>query len=145
MAKTNFTKVEEILDENLRKMTADHLLNQTKKTDKPNSHKKLLTEVQKQLISSLKRHLTGILRKESEAYNKMDVNKSELTRLINHPEDLSPQEWEALNQIHKKIAAFKEELRHKLPTIDNESLVEAQRKKHVNKRFNTNDKWLPLQ
>jgi hypothetical protein len=143
MGKTNFTKVEELLDQNLRKISVTHLLDEADKAKGLASSPKKTQELQKQLITSIKRDLSG-MKKNAEMYDKIGIKHKDLKRLIEHPETLSAEEWESLSQIHKKIAAFKEELKEKLPKIDNESLVESQRKKHLTKRFNVNDKWLPL-
>ncbi len=124
-------------------MTADYLLDQTKKKDQEESKTKL-TELQKQLISSIKHNLIGIPPKETEVYSRIGISKNELQQLIGSPEALTVEDWTTLEQIQKKILKFRKELKQKLPNIDNDSLVESQRKKHINKRFNTNDKWLPL-
>lgn len=141
MPKTNFTKVEELLDQNLLKMTVNLLLDETATEKEKNPH---LTEANRQLLLSIKQDLHKIPKKNKAIYEKIGIKKKELDHWMEHPDALTPQEWETLNQMHQKIQAFKDELKKKLPAIDNEGLVEAERKKHINKRFNISDKWLPL-
>ncbi len=143
MSKTNFTKVEELLDQNLRKMSVNHLLEESDKAKASSSSPPNTQNMHKHLLADIKRELTGI-KKNAKLYEKIEVSQKELKRLTENPEKLTEPDWEALDRIHQKLAAYKVELKEKLPQIDNESLVEAQRKKHITKRFNVNDKWLPL-
>lgn len=151
MAKTNYTKVEEMLDQGLRKITVEHLFEMAdvaaatgnppagteKKGQQPD-------KAQSHLITSLQRELKMLKKQEQDIYVKLGIKKKVLKRMIENPQDLTPEDWQSLKQIQEKIIAFREELKKKLPSVNNDELVETERFRHLTKRFNVNEKWLPL-
>lgn len=141
MAKTNFTKVEDMLNQGLHKITVSHLLDEADaaKGSAPKDN------ANRALISALQRDLKLLHKKDHETYTKLGIKKKFLKKIIETPESLTPEELETLKQIQGKIKVFKEELKNKVPPVNDESIVEAERTKHINKRYNVNDKWLPLQ
>jgi hypothetical protein len=149
MPKTNYTKVEEMLNQSLHKIQVNHLLEEADEATKSQgsavsaeSAKKLSSTT---LISSIQRDLKNLYKKDSATYIKLGIKKKYLKRWIETPEALTPEEMETLKQIQEKIKIFKEELKTRLPAIQDEAIVESQRTKHINKRYNVNEKWLPLQ
>jgi hypothetical protein len=144
MSKVNFTKVEEMLTQGLQKITVNHLLVEADAAKAVNAKS---TEISsnRQLIASVQRDLTLLHKKDHETYVKLGIKKKFLKKLIETPDSLTPEELESLKQIQEKIKVFKEELKKTLPAINDEAIVESQRTKHINKRYNVNDKWLPLQ
>lgn len=161
MPKTNFTKVEEVLEQGLRKYSIDYLLEEADavtasqpKTRNPTiayapeSSKPAaapqLTKSQMQLIQALKRDLPRLQKKDPEMFAKLGIVKKDLKKMIANPTTLKPEDWEALKQIKTKFDLFKVELAKELPQQSNEDLVEAERRDHLKRRFNVNKKWLPL-
>lgn len=145
MAKVNFTKVEDMLNQGLQKISVGHLLNEAdaaKGISKPSDAE---VSSNRRLLTSIERGLKTLQSQDPEAYAKMGIKKKSLKKMIEAPEKLTPQEVETLKEIEEKIKKFKEELQETLPSLDNESIIESQRSKHINKRYNVNDKWLPLQ
>jgi hypothetical protein len=63
---------------------------------------------------------------------------------LENPAALSAEEWQKVKEIHQKVMEYKKELLQKLPPLTDEQLVAAERKKHINKRYNINERWLPL-
>jgi hypothetical protein len=141
MAKTNFTKAEEILAHDLQQITVNHLLELTPK--KGDSSPKL-EKIHQRLIASLQRELKSLRKKEPEIYTKVGIEKDYLKKLLEKTSPLTEKEAEALKQLDEKVKIFKEELKKLFPEANDEGIVEAERIKHINKRFNVKEKWLPL-
>lgn len=151
MVKTNYTKVDGILENQLRRMTVEHDLKENIESVKENANEppdpnaSAIDKVQQRLIAALKRDLQKLhLANHREMYASLDMKKSDLKKKIESPEKLTPEEWETIKQIKAKIDKYRSELKEKLPQQSDDAIVEAQRNKHVNKRFNVNEKWLPL-
>ncbi|MCE5318883.1 MAG: hypothetical protein LLG04_16165 [Parachlamydia sp.] len=160
MPKTNFTKVEEVLEQGLRKYSAEHLLEQADEAS--SSHPKSrnptiayasdaektktspLTKDQNQLIHSLQRDVKNLQKKGKGMYSKLGIGKTDLRKMIDNPKELSPEDWKKIQQIREKIDQYKSELMKQLPQQSDEEIVESERKDHVNRRYNVNKKWLPL-
>lgn len=144
MAKTNFTKVEHAFDDEMRKQMRDELLKEadrvTGNTPPENVHidaqKKIAAE-RKQLIQALQHHI----KEHDEAIFdiQIGVNKEMLEDLLKKGIELTDVDYENLKKMKKKIDRYK-----KSHEDYNEKIVEQERKKHINKRFNVRDKWLPL-
>lgn len=138
MPKTNYTKVEEVLEQGLRKMNIDQLFDETGKTGPKElkAQKKLLETVQREIkFFDSKKHKT--------LYEGLGLKKQDIKALLSNAQ-LTPTEWEKIKEIKAKIDKYRRELAAQLPSETNENLIEQERVKHINKRYNVNDKWLPL-
>ncbi len=144
MAKTNFTKVEKIFDDGKAKQMRDDLLkeadlasgNVTPKNPVIEAQKKLASE-RKILIQALTHHLKE--HDESTFELKIGFSKDLLEDLLKKGHSLTDEEYAILQKMKKKIERYKKNHENY-----DEKLVEQERKKHINKRFNVRDKWLPL-
>ncbi len=145
MAKTNFTKVEEALNEGLRKMEVGKLLGQTedkKAAERETTAPKKLTNEQFALVTKLQIELKYLKRAGLDPFEKLKINKSELKKMLLGATELGPQEWDKLKKYKEQLDGFRKEQEK---TVTDDSAVEQERRKHVNKRFNINNDWLPLQ
>lgn len=144
MAKTNFTKVEASLDEGLQKMKVNQLYEITESEKNPR-RASLKEQEQKQLLINTLQHDVKIIEKhDHEMYGKIGIEKKELKELIANSKNLSPKDWELVKQIQQKVAVYKEEILKNFPQPSDDQLIEKERRKHINKRFNVNERWLPL-
>ncbi len=135
MAKANYTKVEEALDEGLRKMTMQQLHALADgKTDEAK-------ESQGKLIATLKLDLRLIAKTDAALFAKLEIDKIQTKKLLENPSTLTPEDWKGLIQLKERIDVWKKEF---TALQTNDQLIEKERVKHINKRFNTNEKWLPL-
>lgn len=144
MAKTNFTKVELALEEGLRKMTVSRLceladiaagIGQSEQSEET------LTKAQRLLIRRIQLDLMRLRKKDSKIYAKLKIKKSELTKKLEDPESLTKDDWKELKALRKKTKTMIETY---YPKSSNEKLIEHEQERHVTKRFNVNEKWLPL-
>lgn len=144
MAKTNFTKVEAALDEGMRKMTMQHLHALTDSLSSINTDEiKTNIEAQKKMITILKFELNWMHTHDISLHKKIGIKKSEIDALLSKP-SLELEDLEKIKDIKAKIDTLKKEISEESSVTDDQ-LIEKERIKHINKRFNVNDKWLPLQ
>lgn len=161
MSKTNFTKVEESLNEGIRKMEVRKLLKEADQAQAernasanvPTSQSQntaettlntQLTESRTHLLTSLQKDLKNLHKEHPPFYTKLGVKSKDLKKFLENPSSISPQDWEKLKKIKNEIDNYKKELTKNLPQSSDEDLVNVARTKSINKRFNVNDKWLPL-
>ncbi|MDP1835098.1 MAG: hypothetical protein Q8K75_04130 [Chlamydiales bacterium] len=143
MTKTNFTKVEEALAEGMRRIELDKL---NKEADTIQGKAPLTTEKQdqeKQRRLALKLALKWAWSKDKDFYTKQKIDRTEIKELLEKAE-LNEEEWAKITETLKRVEAFKTELESKQGIKNDSDMIEKQRKKHVTKRFNVNDKWVPL-
>lgn len=149
MAKANYTKVEEAFAEGLLKMEVSKLLDiadqaaqnapagEEKDTPKP-------TSAQRQLLIVLKYEFRHLKKQGHDPHKKFNLDRKQFKKFLDDPGEITIQEWEKLKTITQQIVAFKAELEKAQPQVTPEEVVEQERRKQKNKRFNVNDKWLPL-
>lgn len=96
-------------------------------------------------IVLLKRHILWMRKKKIEKiYESIGITEEEFKEL-RQKEIFTPQEERRIVELLEKAKAFKQQVIEKLGLQDDEKVIEAQRKKHINKRFNVKESWLPLQ
>lgn len=152
MAKTNYTKVEEVLNEGLRKIKVNQLLEEADAAAAVGGSQEMQEREgaptdetgRTHLIATLKHDLKQLHKQKHDPYEKLGLKKSELNKFLDNQEALTPQDWEMIKQLRKRIDEFKEELAKNLPSTTDDDLIKQARRKHINKRFNVNEKWLPL-
>lgn len=142
MAKTNFTKVEEKLDEGLRKMTVEHLLELADAATKPKDNKQDHSRLQ--VILSLQRDMKFLDKENQTPYELFGMNKKTISKYLKNPDKLTAEEWEGVKQIQGKVHKFRKDFEKNSTQSNDDNLIEQQRRSHITKRFNINDKWLPL-
>lgn len=145
MSKTNFTKVEKAVEDGLQQIIVNHLLeladeaNPKKSSTTPLSH-----DQRTALLQTLNRNLKQLNKSDSAAYKKLSPLKNELKRLLSISAEFTPEDWKKVKEIKDKIELYRKEISKNLPHPSNDEIVEQERLKHINKRFNINDGWLPL-
>lgn len=141
MAKTNFLKAEEALTAALQKMSVEQLFEQASARDNPATEENAKRDQARlYIIKTLQLELKKLHRHDSEIYKKLGIKRKELDVYLEFPAKISSETW-------KKIVALKakvEEFSKNLPEKTNDQLIEIERQKHITKRFNVNEKWLPL-
>ena len=139
MAKTNFTKVESLLEKGMEKRLVEKLIVET-----GGKKKGLGSNPKLYLIESLHWDVMVLPDLDKKFFKKLGVSKKDIFKLIKNPASLTDKDWQIVKDIRAKIDVLKKEILKKAST-SNEELIEHERKRHVNKRFNVNERWLPLQ
>jgi len=144
MAKTNFTKVEDAFESEKRKQQKEALLKEADLASGNLIEENPQIEQQKK-IQAKRNLLVKALKRDLKIYGpeifdkKFGITKKKLELLLKKEMDLTDSDYAILETVKQKIAHFKDS---DLDFDDN--LIQQERKKHINKRFNVNDKWLPL-
>jgi viroplasmin and RNaseH domain-containing protein len=151
MAKTNFSKVEEQLDKGLLKMKVNHLLDLA---DKQNVTKQPKEEIQEEvntlkkskeaLIKGIQHDLKLLLSKEKDLQSSLNIDVEAISKRLENPEDLTDEDWEQIKVIKKQIEAYSQDLLSPVEKGLNKDIIDFERNKHINKRYNIRDGWLPL-
>jgi hypothetical protein len=147
MAKTDFTKVEEALNAGLRKMEVNRLLDiadEVQGKKKEGESELPVAPEQRQLLTVLRSGIKYLRKLEKDPFEKSTFQKEEIIELLQNPDKLNKEQWEKLEAFRKHVSAFKASLEKGDGEKKDENLVEQERKDQKQRRFNVNDKWLPL-
>lgn len=145
MSKTNFSKVEKSLEEGMIKIKSQNLLKEADAYAAKTPKESVPTKEECQAaLTGIERDLKKLLKQDEKIYKKLGFHKMDLKKLLSNPSLLTPQDWKTVKDIKERIEKYKKELAARLPFESDEDLVENQRTKHLTKRFNINDRWIPL-
>lgn len=140
MSKTNFTKVEEALAEEMRKMAIQKIVGSSSKAPPEDEH-----NASQKIIKQLIRDINPLIKKDKQIFSRLGFQKEQIKSILEEdPLNIKAEDWKILMQFKEKLDSYKAEKKKKAEGIE-ETLVEDERRKHINKRFNINDEWLPLQ
>lgn len=155
MAKTNFTKVEELLQDAITKKQVENWGKQAdiaQKVERPEMRKLVEKASQasekievdkKALIHALTRAKKDY--KDPQFYELIGISADELSALLANPKELKQEDWNRLQTIRTLVAEYKKkDIEKHVDKSGDEAIVNDERRKHINKRFNVRDKWLPL-
>jgi hypothetical protein len=142
MAKTNFTKVEEALRDGLDKMLKESLLEEADAAQGKPSQKQHTTD---QLLAKIRHEFKYLYKIDKEVFQKIGINDKILKELLLTTTSLTQKDIDVLKEVLRRIESYRTEMQKKNPQASDEQLIEDQKKKHINKRFNVRDDWLPLQ
>ncbi|MDB6081782.1 MAG: hypothetical protein JWO53_1054 [Chlamydiia bacterium] len=93
----------------------------------------------------LRKHLLWFKRKKvKDSYGLVGTSEEEIKELRKKG-TLTKEELQHIEQLLAKASDVKVKLIKKLGLEDDSTLVEKERKKHITKRFNIKETWLPLQ
>lgn len=139
MGKTNFSKMEAALDKELLQMTVAQLLEAAGKGNKR------VPNILRQRLLTLQQDLRWLLKDDKHLYTALEVTQDDLVQLLKAKADtLKKEDWTRVAHLERTCQKLKKELGTRRGTADDEALIEKERQKHLKKRFNVNDKWLPL-
>lgn len=146
MSKTNFSKVEKSLEEGMIRMKSQSLLKEADEAagNKENEAKVPPKEVCNAVLTNLEKELKKLRKADEESYKKLELPKLDLKKLITTPSLLTPQDWKEVKEIKERLNLYKKELASRLPQESDQDLIDLERSRHVNKRFNVSKKWIPL-
>lgn len=155
MAKTNFTKVEELLQDSIVKKQVENwgkMADIAQQVVRPEMRKLVekaslaaeKVEIDKKaLVHALTRAKKDY--KDPKFYEAIGISPEELDALLKNPKELKSEDWNRLQDIRSKVAAYKKsDIEQHIEKSGDDAIVNEERRKHINKRFNVRDKWLPL-
>lgn len=148
MAKVDFTKSEQLLNDGLLKMSVKQLL---QLADKVNTFGRpfdpdALPSIQARsiLLTFMEHDLEKMSKVEEKIYTQVGIRRKDLRNIIEKANYLTQDDWIKLKAIRTRVIQYKKDLAEKIPHLTDDEIVILERKKHINKRFNVREKWLPL-
>lgn len=146
MAKVNFTKVEGAFDKALQKLFIDHLselaaIANVIQDPQSNISSKSIEEI----IARFQKELKKLKKQDPKLYERLNLSPEAEERFALPSKDYLQEDWMRLRALKLRIDELKHEL-YGQESVDaeNEKIVIKERRRHVNKRFNIRDGWLPL-
>jgi hypothetical protein len=146
MAKISFSKVESILEDSLRKLMIEHLnelgtianlLSESKPKSSPETMEKILTR--------FRDHLKKLKKYDPKLYKRLHISSEERKRFSLSIQELTSTDWAKIKEIRETIHELKKDLHgQEVHREEDEKRIEQERVKHINKRFNIREGWLPL-
>ncbi len=146
MTKPSFSKIEELLDDTFRKMFIERLAELAaivNLINDPNS--KLSPKYINDIILKFQIELRKLKEHDKKLYQRLELAPDEEKNFMRSASEFTTKDWERLKILKNKIQELKAELFGEIVTSEtDEKYIEKQRVKHVNKRYNIRDNWLPL-
>ena len=142
MAKSDFSKAEEFFEKEIQQLKIDKIVESTESVeslDAINQYRLVNT-----LLTVLKYEIKRLTRLGVNPYELLKIDKSELKKFINQPGEVTLVEWEKIKKWKNEIDSLMLRYESNDSVIEDEEEIERARQIHINKRFNVNDKWLPL-
>lgn len=145
MSKVNFSKAEQALTDTLQKIYKDQIAELAIIATLVNiPHPQLAQEKIDETLNKLKTEVQHLKDHDPKLYARLNMTKKE-EQLIFSSTPMKPKSWARLGLLKNKIDELKKELYGEMVADETISKqIEEERKKHINKRFNIRDNWLPL-
>lgn len=148
MAKTNFSKIEMLLNEGLMQVQVKSLLEladvASGKGEGAKDNPARVLQARKAIARILQHEVSFMYKDNPNIYTMLGIDKDKFFQIVDHADKINNEDWEYLSALKTKVDVFRKGKQAMVNPQKNEELIESQRKKHINKRFNVNDKWLPL-
>ena len=144
MAKTNFSKVEESLQQGMNKLAIKKIVDSTdsKVAEKQVAEESRLNK--KKICIYLIGELKRLSKSDKSIYSKLGTNMANAKKLLENPKKLTDEEWKFVLKLKAKIEAYKVAFSANIKELSNEEFVEKEREEQANSRFNIQKKWLPI-
>lgn len=146
MPKVNFSKVERSFDRALQKLLIDNLselASIANVINDPQTH--ISSKVIEEIIIKFQKELKKMKKKDPILFKKLRLSTEEEERFHLPISDYIQEDWLRLKLLKLRIDELKREL-YGQDSIEekNEKQVVKERRRHINKRFNIREGWLPL-
>jgi len=148
MAKTNFSKVEMILNEGLLQVQVKNLLEladiASGKSEAAKENPTRVSQARRAIARMLQHEIGYIYKSNSGIYMILGIDRDKLFKIFDNSDNITPEDYEYISKLKKTVDTYRKSIQGSVTPQENEELIEKQKKHHINKRFNVNDKWLPL-
>jgi len=146
MPKVNFSKVEKSFDRALQKLLINNLselaaiANVIQAPQKSISNKSI-----EEIIGRFQKELKKIKKQDPVLFGKLNLSEEEEGRFARPVGEYIQEDWLRLKTLKLRIDELKRELYgQEIIDAENDNQVAKERRRHINKRFNIRDGWLPL-
>lgn len=147
MPKVNFEKVEKAFDkaaevvfiENLSELATIITAIEHPETEQSKKYIEIVSTRFQKLLKKLKKA-------DLKLFQRLGMKEEDEKRLMSPPQQFTQEDWRYLKEVKDRIDSLKKELYgEEILNTEFEAQVTKERKRHINKRFNVKDGWLPLQ
>ncbi len=155
MAKINYSKVEEALAAGLIKMNInelDKLGAISQKIGRPELRKLAEAAISDAIQKGLERKAAMFVLKQGsrkntidEFYEEFDLSYDLFCDLLDKGKEITEEEWTKLLLIKDKMLLTKEKMLKTHPELQDDKVVEQNRKEQINARIHIKKTWIPLQ
>lgn len=140
MSKTNYSKVEEALNEGLYRMKVNDILESSAKEE---DQKDTLHPAQR--FIAVTQELKWMKKTDPDIHKNIRISKKEIASLAEiikkRRNSLKKSEVDRIDELLKIVKKYKKK---KFPSVDDENLIEDENDRHHYKRHNVSEKWVPL-
>ena len=147
MGKVEFSKIEEALTDVLRQAYIQRLAELAVLAHLVRGEENRF-DLQKRLdiFCYFQEELRKLKEKDPRLYKALNVSQEIEELLLSQPSSPNQTHWIALQTLQNNLEELKKQLQGTNPsiTVDQEVQIEQERKKHIYKRFNVKEGWLPL-
>lgn len=146
MAKINFTKAEQRFEKALKKLQIDHLSELAALADVIESPEvNLASKGIEEIIARFQRELEKLKKEDLKLYERLNLSSEDALYLAKPPKEFIQNDWLQLKALKLRIDELKHEIYGQEQIhAEYEKQVAQERHRHVNKRINVKDGWLPL-
>lgn len=146
MPKVNFSKVEKSFDRALQKLLIDNLselaaiANLIQDPERHFSSQKI-----EMLVSRFQKELSTIKKRDPILFGKLQLSLEEEERFARPAKEYQQEDWMCLRALKLRVEEIKRELYgQEIIDAENDYQIAKERRRHINKRFNIREGWLPL-
>lgn len=145
MSKVNFTKVEEALDEASHQLFIDSLGELSTIANMLQNPEKKIGKDEEEIITRFQKELKRIKTEDSPLFEKLGLTEEEEEQMLRSFSDYRREDWVRLKCARERIDELRRDVKKKFePSAVNDEIIEKEKKRHVNKRHNVREGWLPL-
>lgn len=144
MGKINFIKAEDAFDKALQKMFIDRLYALANPTDEIQDSQHHQTSVD--TITHFQKELKKLKKQDAKLYERLSLTEEDEKRLTQQVDAFTPEDWSRLETLKLKLNELKQELHDERVNADTDDShqISEERRRHIHKRHNIRDGWLPL-
>jgi 16S rRNA C967 or C1407 C5-methylase (RsmB/RsmF family) len=144
--KVNFTKVENAFDNALKKIFIDNLSELAAiATIIHTPESNLSSQTIEEIIGRFQKELKRLKKQDIKLYQRLNLSEEEANRFALSSDQYTQADWLRLRSLKERIDELKRELYGEdILDVENEKRVAKERNRHINKRFNIREGWLPL-
>lgn len=144
MSKSNYSKVEEALNQGLHRWRVQELFEATEQLSEDAVNAKKQDAATKRQIARIQTAMRTLKKVGHDPYLSCQIDKTSWKKL-SQSTSFTPEARREIEDIDKRLGDYKRQLEEGQEALTDQEQVEWQRQKQINSRFNINDKWLPLQ
>ena len=145
MSKVNFSKVDQAFDEASQSLFIDSLAELSTIASMLQNPDRKIGEKEEAIILRFQNELKRIKKEDFSLFEKLNITAEEESRLLRPISEYAKEEWAQLKYLRERIDELKKQITGKSEVNEaNDKIVEKEKKRHINKRHNVRDGWLPL-